>query len=143
MATQFTDIYNIFLGKISDPIIASLSQSDAEALMLNYLRSATTKFKKCEKDLSNVDWDLEQFNVSLSVTEVEILVNLMVIEWYENLINDWTEIKNLLGDTDFKLYANAPLLREKVKLKDTKLNEVDRLIVAYTYESATDFSRLG
>jgi SepF-like predicted cell division protein (DUF552 family) len=138
--TPYSNIYNRFLRKISDYRLTD--QTFAETNMLGWLQSAIVKFTKCRTNLSDRDDTLQQFNQTLSEYEEEILASLMVIEWFTPEVNDVLAMKNLLSDTDFKIYSTANLLKQKQDLLEEMIKQVNSLMVNYWYDTIdiSDFS---
>lgn len=101
--TKFDEIYHIFLSTIKDYSLKRLFQYDlnvAEDLMSVYLIRAISKFNNCVKDLSNYNLDQFEFNIELDNKEINILSDLMVLSWLDNLVNDITQMNFQLNDND-------------------------------------------
>jgi hypothetical protein len=131
MATPYSKINLSFLDKISDSYLSILKDADLESQLLRYLNSAISKFTKCKTDLSQRDDD--GFLLDLSDTEIDILSNLMVVEWLRPQINNLELIKQALGSRDFSLNSQANHLKELRELQRSSRSEVRQLIVDYSY----------
>jgi hypothetical protein len=134
MATSYDDINNAFLNKITDDYLANLTETDLQNLLDKYQKSASAKFKKCKK-LVDKDDVLRQYNNDLTNEEIEILANLMILEWLKPKIYSMELLKQSMSTKDFKLYSQANHLKELQELKKETEAEINRLIVSYTYSS--------
>lgn len=135
MATPYMSIYSSFLSKISDIYLASLSDADLIEQLLKFLNASIPKFKKCKKDLSQRDDALNQFDEDLSDEEIEMLANLMVIEWLRPQINNLELLKQSLGSRDFNLFSQANHLKELQTLRKDTQAEIGKLLVDYSYNN--------
>lgn len=133
MATPYKDIFVSFLGKISDPYLADMTDNDIDAQLLKYLNSSIPKFRKCKQDLSLKDES--GFTETLTDEEVEILANLMVVEWLRPHVNNLELLKQALTPKDFKLTSQANHLKELQALRRDTQSEISRLLVDYSYNN--------
>lgn len=144
MATDYADIYSLFLSSVRDFLIDRLYNKctkDAEEYMKPFLIRAIPNFKKCKKNLEDRDDSTQKFDFDLTTDEKVILSNLMRIEWLTAEINNILDMKNHLQDSDFKTYSAANLLKEKRELLNTTREVVDKQIVQYGYDNL-DWSML-
>ncbi len=132
MATPYSAIENSFLNKITDDLLLSMADKDIEAMLDSYRVSASVMFKQCTK-LSDTD-DVERvYSTTLTNEEIEILANLMVLEWLKQRINSIELLKLNMSTKDYRVYSQANLLDSLINLRKETLSEIDRLIVSYTY----------
>lgn len=135
MATPYTTIYTSFLDKISDQYLASMIDDDLKAQLLKYLNNAVPKFHKCKKNLSERTDEQDGFANELSDEEIEILANLMVVEWLRPHVNNLELLKQALTPKDFKLTSQANHLKELQTLRRDTQAEISRLLVDYSYNN--------
>jgi hypothetical protein len=138
MGTAYSEIYNMFEEKINDYDIAKLIsdgyQSTVDAMYLSYLKTAISKFKAYSKsDLADRNDTTLVFTETLTDTEIDILSLLMVLEWIRPLINRVTLLKQALNNTDFRQFSQQAHLKELINLKKNTKEEIDGLIVEFTY----------
>ena len=138
MGTAYSEIYNMFEEKINDYDIAKLIsdgyQSTVDAMYLSYLKTAISKFKAYSKsDLTDRNDTTLVFTETLTDTEIDILSLLMVLEWIRPLINRVTLLKQALNNTDFRQFSQQAHLKELINLKKNTKEEIDGLIVEFTY----------
>lgn len=134
MSTPYYVIDNSFLNKISDYYLLDMEDEDAQELIDGYRNSASVKFKKCKK-LLNKDDELRQYNDTLTDEEIEILSNLMVLEWLKPQINSMDLLKQSMSTKDYTIYSQANHLEALMQLKKDIKAEVDKLIISYTFSN--------
>ena len=69
----------------------------------------------------------------LTDNEIEILANLMVLEWLKPQINSQQLLKEKFGNRDYELFSSSSLLKEMKNLKKELENEVNEMITLYHY----------
>jgi hypothetical protein len=82
MSTPYSEIFNLFLFNIQDYNIDNMYESstdDFETYSLNFLLKAISNFNNCQQDLSNRNDTTRVFNVTLTLTEKNILANYMTL----------------------------------------------------------------
>ena len=132
MATPYSVIENSFLNKITDDLLLSMVDEDIEAMLDSYRVSASVMFKQCAK-LSDTDDVKRVYSTTLTNEEIEILANLMVLEWLKQRINSMELLRMGMSTKDFRTYKQSEHLNSLLTLKKDTLGAVDRLIVSYTY----------
>lgn len=133
MPTAYAVVYDSFLSKITDYQLSSMSQSDAEANMLGWMNTAIAKFVRCKTDLTQRDDTAQQFNVTLKPLEVEVLANLMVVEYLQPKVKTSQTMRQMLSDSDYKTYSQANQIDSMLKLYSTTKSDADTLMTQYTY----------
>ena len=129
--TPFSDVYHAFLSKITDRDLVNNEFKDE--IMEDFLRSAIARFHHCEKDLSDTDFVLKQFNTELDMLEIEILARYMVIEWTDGYIQSEEFMKQKLGNRDYTNHSPANHLEKLMDLKAYNTGEASALIQEYYY----------
>ena len=71
--TSYTEIFELFLNKISDIKMLSLSDEDITNLLTSYMFAAIASMKECKTDLTDVDPVNKCFNNDLLGIEKEII----------------------------------------------------------------------
>lgn len=141
MATPYSVIDNLFISKITDNSLLTMADEFIEKTLDQYRFSAGVRFKKCKK-LSDKNEELRQYNQDLTDEEIEILANYMVLEWITPRINAIRNLEPVMTTKDYKVYSNAQHLETLLKAKRDVAQDVDKLMVSYTY-SENDLSSLG
>lgn len=129
---KVSDVFDSFLGKISDYTFLNVSDEDLEKDLHKYLRTSCAKFHQCKKSLI-LNNDRTEFKDHLSYFEVEILSKLMVVEYMHPQILSSETIRQSLSDGDFKIYSQSAHLRELNLLYRQMKKESQQMILDYTY----------
>jgi hypothetical protein len=132
MSTPFEKVFDSFLSKIDDNLYSNL-EFDVEADLTKLLNSAIVQFDFPKVDIFDKDDDLRQFNVDLSIHEIEILSNLMKLEWIKRQMNSVNLLKQMIGDKDFRLTSQANHLKVLIDLKMETEKEINSLMTKYSY----------
>lgn len=133
MPTPFSDIYDLFLSKVSDYDLVELDDDSLNSLLKTYLLSSVSKFVSCKQDLSDRDDDALVFNITLTDLEKEILATYMVYQWIYPKVFNIILVKQIFSTKDFNIYSQANHLKELLKMKSNIELEVNRLIMNYSY----------
>ena len=141
MSTPYDVVDNSFLNKITDDLLLTMTDEYLEKTIDSFRVSASIKFKQCPT-LLNRDDELRIYNTTLTDEEVEILSNLMVLEWLKQRINSIELLKQNMSLKDYHQYSQANHLETLLKLRRETNADIDRLIVSYTY-SNNNLSDLG
>lgn len=128
--TPLSNVYDVFLSKISDYTFLNLSQTEIESDLYGYLQSAIAKFHRCKNDLTI---QTDSFLSTLTPLEIEILVTLMIAEYMKPQILSSEILKQSLSDKDFKIYSQANQLKELNLTYRMFRTEAQKLITEYGY----------
>lgn len=129
MGTPFTQVYNRFLGKITDDMYMELTPEDTVRDLRNLLIDAIPGFEFPRKDLLNytiVDAEnaLEEessFTAELTSEEINILAILMMIGWTQRQVTSIENTRMKYSSSDFKFTSQANHLAKLMALlKETQ-----------------------
>jgi hypothetical protein len=84
--TTFEEIYNRFLGKVTDDMYAIWTEEDTKKDLKNILLDAIPGFEFPRFPLYDYDVELETFNSHLTQEEIDILAILMYNTWLQRQI---------------------------------------------------------
>lgn len=138
MATEYSDVYELFLGAIQDYKIDKLfaiDQDDAEAYMKTFMIRAIPYFDNCKQNLEDRNNTTGVFSITLTTDEMVILSNLMAVEWLKKETNDLRQMQLHLNDKDFRTYAEANNLKEKRETMNTIREDAERLMTKYSQKN--------
>lgn len=139
MYTSYERIYEGFLAKIQSYDIYKMTEDDVRDCLHDYLVSAITKFHVCRTDLTDRDDLLQRFNQELSDTEIEIIVNYMVLEYVDaTYIRVPTLLKVSLSSSDFNAFSNANLLSKLTEMQKRFLTENETLLSRYAWSGLSN-----
>ena len=119
--TEFQEIMDSFLSKITDYDFLSYSDVELESELKQLLKPTIAKF--ITNNTIKFDSELNLFNRELEPLEVEILADGMVVEWLKPKINTLTLIKQSMGTKDFSLTSQANHLDKLMSLQKETKNE--------------------
>lgn len=138
MATPFTEVYSFFLSKVTDYSFIQLnSTGDLDDILFNHLRSAIVRFTNCNQDLT-VDLVNQQFNVDLSLSEKEILSQIMVLSYVSGKILTVKNMEQMLSEREYRNYSQANHLKEMLSLKSSLQLEISDLLNSYSLSFGLD-----
>lgn len=130
--TDLQELYGIFLSKITDYRILEMTGEEINEQLFDYFESARANFFKCKNSLE-VDLLTNQIQSDLTRYEKEILVSLMLIEHITPQLLSSENMKQSLGDKDFKIYSQANQLREIRLLLEGLERKTEKMITKYTF----------
>ena len=129
MGTPFTQVYNRFLGKITDDMYMELTPEDTVRDLRNLLIDAIPGFEFPRKNLLDytiveADNALEEessFAVDLDSEEINILAILMMISWTQRQVTSIENTRMKYSSSDFKFTSQANHLAKLLTLlKETQ-----------------------
>lgn len=138
MATPYNKIYAIFLNDIKDKkLVSLLSPEELGDVLEDYLiESADVYFKKCNKDLSDRDSELQQFNQDLTNEEKIILAKGMKLKWLSsNFVANEQLLNARMTTTDYKIFSPANQLKTLIQLEQEFKKDLKTLIIRYQYDN--------
>ena len=144
MATPLQDVYDAFLSKIeADDWMLTEEENVVTEDWRMLLNAAIMQFRYPRVSL---DYDKESaiFTDILGNDEIQILANLMKLEWIRRCISTWDNIRQLYSDKDFsqanfldKLNKTGEQVRDECRLM------LDRYGRSTNYKPSKLFGRLA
>ena len=123
MGTPFTEIYDRFLGKITDDMYLELTPEDTLRDAKSFLLDAIPYFEFPRFALYDYNTELEEYNVDLTDEEINILALLMKTAWLERQINSVEHTRMKYSGSDFKMTSQANHLSKLLQLKSENIRE--------------------
>lgn len=119
--TSFADIYDRFLGKITDDMYMQdgnmWTKEDTMKDLKNILLDAIPGFEFPRFPLYDYDTDLEEFGSHLTSEEINILAMLMYDTWLQRQIASIENTRQKYSGSDFKMTSQANHLAKLMELK--------------------------
>lgn len=146
MATPLTTLYEAFLSKIEadDWTLDELEAGPTQEVLKDWqmlLDAAIVQFRYPRVSL---DYEGETFKEDLGNDEIQVLANLMKLEWTRRCIATWDNIRQLYSDKDFsqanfldKLNKTGEQIRDECRLL------LDRYGRAQNYKPNRLFGKLA
>lgn len=132
--TNFTKIYDCFLGKITDDMYMEWTKGDTLKDLQNILLNALPSFEfprfklynyvvqpiTIEEDLEGqlIYEDISYFEDDLTMEEINILAVLMMREWLQRQLTSVENIRMKYSGSDFKMASQANHLSKLISLKN-------------------------
>lgn len=113
--TTFQDIYDRFLGKITDDMYMEWTYEDTIADLHNILIDAIPGFEFPRFPL--YDFGEDSYNVHLTSEEINILALLMYNVWLQRQVASIENTRMKYSGSDFKMTSQANHLDKLIKLK--------------------------
>ena len=129
MGTPFTQVYNRFLGKITDDMYMELTPEDTVRDLRNLLIDAIPGFEFPRVNLldytiieaENALEEESSFAADLSSEEINILAILMMVSWTQRQITSIENTRMKYSSSDFKFTSQANHLAKLLTLlKETQ-----------------------
>lgn len=115
--TSFEEIYNRFLGKITDDMYLEWTLQDTLRDMKNILLDAIPGFEFPRFPLYDYNPDTETFGCHLTSEEVNILALLMYNTWLQRQVASVENTRMKYSGSDFKMTSQANHLAKLMELK--------------------------
>lgn len=136
MATPYSDVINSFIMKVEGYKLMALLPEDRVDIIMFYMNSAIAKFyKKCKHDLLNVDTEEKMFNETLSIDDIDVLSEIMIVEWLSPQIYSDELLESRLNTKDFTEYSPAKLIEQINAVYKESKKRVKYMIIQYTYDN--------
>ncbi len=145
MSTPYTAIYENMLPKFRSYEIPLMTIEEVQEYLHDFIAPAIARFHICRKDLNDRDETLEQFNVDLSLTEIEIISNFALIEYVDSTyVRTATLLKVNLSSSDFNSYSPANMLDKLLAMHDAYRRENETLLSRYSWlDNSSTTSKLS
>lgn len=115
--TTFQEIYDRFLGKITDDMYMEWTKEDTLDDLKNILIDAVPGFEFPRFPLYDFDVQTETFNCSLTSEEINIFALLMYNVWLQRQVASIENTRMKYSGTDFKMTSQANHLSKLITLK--------------------------
>lgn len=115
--TTFQEIYDRFLGKLTDDMYVEWTKQDTIEDLKNILMDAIPGFEFPRFPLYDFDEDLEEFNTHLTSEEINIFALLMLNAWLQRQITSIEHTRMKYSGSDFKMTSQANHLAKLIELK--------------------------
>lgn len=142
MATPYSEIFtkaNILFEDAD--LLSRLTDAEYTELLELFLSKAkSVYFKKCKKDLTDVNDTLKQFNETLDDQEQWIIGECMKLVWYEKQVFKEEKLRDKIGTKDYDRKSPGNLLDKLLKVREDTQKSVEEKINSYTFDDFTGFN---
>ena len=134
MATPYEKIYENLLPKFKDYEIPLMTEEEVKDEIHDYIIPSIARFHICYQDLNDRDDNAEQFNVTLTDMELEILSNYVLLEYIDSkYIRTPVLLKVQYSSKDFNSFSNANHLDKLLSMQKRFLTENETLLSRYAW----------
>lgn len=134
MGTQYSEVYEWFLKKVTYYSLGMLDDVDKEDVVNGFMDTACARFKCCKIDLSDRDNKLQQFNYELDDEVLDIISEIMVVAWLQPKLNNEENLVNALSTKDYSVYSPANLLDKISNVYEVARKNSKKMIGNYSFE---------
>lgn len=140
--TPFDEVIDLALVTVDDYKLVKLYNQSEEAFKKwcdGFLISAIPNFFRCRQSLE-YDATTREFVSDLTATEISILADLWIIEWFNRETQRSDAIQALLQSGSFKTHSAAQNLKEKGLYLDALYERVNQKITDYQLQDIENIS---
>lgn len=139
--TSYDEIFSVFVVEIKSlDVFQGMSEETLSGIFKTYLNSSLASYMPKRLDLS--DRSDDGFNSTLSLEEIKILVNYMIVEWIQAEFIVTPELMRVrLNARDWQTFSNANHLKEIVNFQQKLKKNTDILSSYYSFDFKTYAAR--
>lgn len=138
--TTYSSLAFAFFNKIKDYDFIQLDENTATEIAISYISPACNMFQSCSQDLDDRDDILQEFNYQLLLSNFDMLVNYMCIEYIDsNFLRTTASLKARLSTSDFKSLNLQQQLSKVMELRSMLKSENDQLAINKSYKDSKLF----
>lgn len=134
MATQFSEVYSLFLGQLDDFELASVDEDELDFVLRRYLVNSLPELSSSMIDLELIDFTLNDFGAQLSYIEKAIVAKSMKLEWLREKLNSADLMVKSIGDRDFNSVQGFNYLKEISNVEKELQNDIREYILIQSYD---------
>ncbi len=134
MNTNYSEVYEWFLKKVTYYSLEMLNDTDKEDIVNGYMKTACARFKCCKIDLTDRDDKLQEFNNKLDDEILDIISESMVVAWLQPKLNNEENLVNALSTKDYSVYSPANLLDKISNVYEIARKNAKKMIGNYSFE---------
>lgn len=143
MPTSFNQVIDLALVTVDDYKLVKLYNQNQQGFQQwcdGFLLSAIPNFFQCRQSLE-YDTTTRQFVSDLTSTEISILADLWIIEWFDRETQNSAKINALLQTSgSFKTHAASQNLKEKSAYLDGLREKVYQKITDYQLQDISNIT---
>ena len=105
--TAFKEIYNKFKAKITDDMFMELTPGETDSLLKELLLNSLHNFEFPRVNIYDYNEELEEYNISLTTEEQNIIATYMIVEWLSQQLATVENTRMKYSGSDFKFTSQA------------------------------------
>lgn len=131
--TTYKELCNSVYSKIKDYDFIQMEESEADAILCDYIRPAIVAFECCNQDLSDRDNVNQTFNMELDDINFEILTDFMIVYYLDaTYIRTPLALAAHMSTTDFHKFDNANVLGKAQAVREMYWQEAHQFVINYS-----------
>lgn len=116
--TTFSEIYQLFLSKVTDDMYLELDRNDTEKLLRELLLNSLHWFEFPRQNIYDYSEVFERFNIELTTEEKNIIATYMIVEWIGQQLASVENTRMKYSGTDFKFTSQANHMQKLQSMKN-------------------------
>ena len=134
MATSFNDIVERFIPTVAEYSFFKLDDDELNELLKPYIISAVTQFSSvCMSETVQFNKDSFEFSEDLSDEVIDILVDLVRVEWLKHKLYNADLLKNGMSTKDYTIFSPANLQEQIRETYVAARNTAKMRLYQYSY----------
>lgn len=121
--TTLDEMYDVFLGHITDDMFMELTREDTMEILDEILMGALPYFEFPRKNIFDIDWQGRHFNVQLTAEEELIICKYMIAVWVGYQLASIEVVRQKYSSSDFSFTSQASHLSKLIQLKQHYLDD--------------------
>lgn len=105
--TAFNEIYIKFKAKITDDMFMELTPGETDSLLKELLLNSLHNFEFPRVNIYDYNEELEEYNISLTTEEQNIIATYMIVEWLSQQLASVENTRMKYSGSDFKFTSQA------------------------------------
>ena len=116
--TTFQEIYDVFFSQITDDMFMELTPEDTLPMCEELMKNALPWFEFPRVNVYDFSVELQEYNIDLSLEEINIIAIYMVAEWLGQQLATTENTRLKYSGSDFKFTSQANHMAKIKVLKD-------------------------
>lgn len=130
--TPYDKVFKAFLSKIQDPLYAELEVYVAMDDLIEIMDAAILNFEYPKVDLKDKDDELELFTNTLGFDEVQILAQMMVLEWMRRELRNVDTLRQTVTTKDYSTFSQANHINALRNAETMESRRIEKLKIKYS-----------
>lgn len=120
--TDLQKVYDLFLDQITDDMYMEITKEETADLLFSLFKNALPWFEFPRFSLFDFDEELQIHNADLTIEEMRIISNYMIVEWMGQQLATIELTRLKYSGSDFKFTSQANHMHKLMKLREEYKN---------------------
>lgn len=117
MITPCSEIYNVFLSKITDDMYMELTEQETQSMLFELFENSLHWFEFPRVNIYDYDKAIEKYNIKLGSEEINIIATYMIVEWLGQQLASVELARMKYSGSDFKFTSQANHMHKLTNLQ--------------------------